>query len=486
VKVNKRKKKQRGNSGYRKKKSGKDKKKSGRKTDKSTRKRKKSGKSKKKTGRAKDKSARKKKKSGKKKDNSARKNNKPERETNSSCCVVKLAAYAKVYEGKAGVVIRQYKRIQSFETIMGNKMNKKGIFNSTYKSMLGALGGNSSSPHCDGENIGSNSTSKTYQDALSTLNTCETKVKSNCPSLLDSSLNSTLTACYETSQKFRGEFSKCLNKTVHSTQESICGCVEGISAADVASLRSCDTDTQAKKQKLQKKKCAQKFLKCKQAQDTTVEGLDTCKKQYKCGGALNPKDAKEQIDIATKIRDALYATEKCHGDAMASLNLTAGTGDDGAVPSNKSRMLLKRRVRQAADGQSCNELEKLWEAFNKSADATAQKFSDNLKQIPAENTTNILAAICARNLTADLASCAKESRQITVTVTVRIIRIRIYIFWCRQWLLLIELKITVITATFGLPAVPAPPTASPPTTVATKRTARRMVNEILKQMKNKL
>ena len=42
------------------------------------------------------------------------------------------------------------------------------------------------------------------------------------------------------------------------------------------------------------------FSKCKQAQDTTVEGLDAYKKQYRCGGALNPKDAKEQRDLAMK------------------------------------------------------------------------------------------------------------------------------------------------------------------------------------------
>ena len=78
---------------------------------------------------------------------------------------------------------------------------------------------------------------------------------------------------------------------------------------------------------------------------------------------------------------------------MASLNLTAGTGDNGAVPSNKSGLLFTRRVRQAADREGCNELEKLWEAFNKSADATAQKFSDDLKPTPAGNTTNILGKV---------------------------------------------------------------------------------------------
>lgn len=63
--------------------------------------------------------------------------------------------------------------------------------------------------------------------------------------------------------------------------------------------------------------------------------------------------------------------------------ITAWTYDNEAVPSNKSGLLLSRRVRQAADREACNELEKLWEAFNKSADETAQKFSDNLKLTPA-------------------------------------------------------------------------------------------------------
>ena len=84
---------------------------------------------------------------------------------------------------------------------------------------------------------------------------------------------------------------------------------------------------------------------------------------------------------------------------MASLSLTAGNGDNGLVPSSRSAMHLSRSVRQATDKQGCKELEQLWEAFNKSADATAQKFSDNLKTEPAANTTAILASICARFLT---------------------------------------------------------------------------------------
>jgi len=371
-------------------------------------------------------------------------------------------------------------------------LTRSGSFVPTYNSMLSALGGNQSSPHCDGKDIGSNSSSKAYTDALSTLNTCESTINSTCPELLNEALNKTLTDCYNTALRFRSAFSKCLNSSVYKTQEEICGCVEVISSEDVESLRTCDTKTQSKKQKKAKKECVDNFLECKKAEDLTVEGHDTCRKPVKCGGAMNPKDAEEELALAMKIKAALEGTEKCHGQAMSSLGLTSGPGDDGQVPNNSSRVLLTkqsqailtRQARQAAE-QGCKELEKLWERFNQSADATAKKFSDKLNTTAAEETNTILGEICARNLTADLSSCAKETRQITGTVTILIVRIRIYIFWCQQWLLLIELKITIITATFGLSSPsssPTPPAPAPST--STRRTARR-INEVLTNLRNK-
>ena len=95
----------------------------------------------------------------------------------------------------------------------------------------------------------------------------------------------------------------------------------------------------------------------------------------------------------------------------------------------------------------------------------------------------IIPSFLFRNLTADLSSCAKESgaRQTTILLIIRIrwaagklmfarlspsylIICRVYVFWCRQWLLLIELKITVITSSFGLPGPPSPSPA--PSTTA--------------------
>ena len=54
--------------------------------------------------------------------------------------------------------------------------------------------------------------------------------------------------------------------------------------------------------------------------------------------------------------------------------------------------------RQAPEGQGCQDLEKLWQDFNTSASATAQTFNDIVSnnEGPANSTTDILTAICAR------------------------------------------------------------------------------------------
>merc|ERR1712142_1368059 len=191
-----------------------------------------------------------------------RKDKKPgsSRALNCTNCVVTLAKYSRTYEGKCGSILRQYRRIQSFEKITKSKLNKKGSFVPTYNSLLSALGGNQSSPHCDGQTIGSNSSSQGYKDALSTLNTCESTINSTCKELLSEDLNKTPTNCYDTALRFRAAFSQCLNSSLHSTQDSICNCVDGISTDDVETLKTCNTKTQSQKQKSVKKKCVDKYL----------------------------------------------------------------------------------------------------------------------------------------------------------------------------------------------------------------------------------
>lgn len=63
---------------------------------------------------------------------------------------------------------------------------------------------------------------------------------------------------------------------------------------------------------------------------------------------------------------------------------------------------------------------------------------------------------------------------------------RIYVFWCRQWLLLVEIKITVITTTFGLTASPSPTSAATTTTTSslvTDSTARKAFRDVVSQLK---
>ena len=73
-----------------------------------------------------------------------------------------------------------------------------------------------------------------------------------------------------------------------------------------------------------------------------------------------------------------------------------------------------------------------------------------------------------------------ERRQQVITV------FRIYVYWARQWLLLIEIKITVITATFGLTASPPPATSettSATSSVSTGSTARKASRDVVSQLK---
>ena len=95
------------------------------------------------------------------------------------------------------------------------------------------------------------------------------------------------------------------------------------------------------------------------------------------------------------------------------------------------------------------------------------------------------------NLESDLNSCASDKGR-TVTVTVTIVKIRFFVFWCGWFrIFVVEFKITVITISFGLPA-PAPATTTTPgggtgyfvtgpaaTTVAPSR--RNIVQQILKR-----
>ena len=51
------------------------------------------------------------------------------------------------------------------------------------------------------------------------------------------------------------------------------------------------------KHKISKEEHFLDFLKCKTAQDDSVDGVGTCKKVNKCGGAANKSDAQRILNI---------------------------------------------------------------------------------------------------------------------------------------------------------------------------------------------
>ena len=81
-----------------------------------------------------------------------------------------------------------------------------------------------------------------------------------------------------------------------------------------------------------------------------MTGLNTCRKPYVCAGANSKGAAEEELEnlnrkaafifqkcfmqsvSLSRLRVSLQAVEQCHGDAMTSLGLASGSGDDGVLP----------------------------------------------------------------------------------------------------------------------------------------------------------
>jgi len=146
--------------------------------------------------------------------------------------------------------------------------------------------------------------------------------------------------------------------------------------------------------------------------------------------------------------------------------LDQGPGADGQAPS--SRFMASIRAKRQTDGAGCTSLGDAWSNFNTSATKTATSAAGDLDEAAANETTGILNDINGRStLEDDLRSCATERQGASVSVT--IVKIRITIFWCIWWQnTIIEVKITIITVTFGV-ATPAPPAVeTTPTTVVTR------------------
>merc|ERR1712212_1375237 len=388
---------------------------------------------------------------------------------NATSCAMKAIKYARIFEGKATSIFRQVKRVKGNDKIQGSKGKKKGDFNATMDRLVTALGGDIDNPKCDGTPIkdGSSSANATFRNGttakstIDTLRKCEKDIEEKCANAVTGNATklAELEACFKVADDFKTSFGKCLDKKLSIDDQ--CKCVEEISDPE-AELQKCNTKSDNDKALELKKACKQAVGTCKQAEAKAAEGIDSCKERTKCGGVKDPEEAKRQLKVLTPLKAAL--DNPAMANALKATGLDQGPGADGQAPS--SRFMASIRAKRQTDGAGCTSLGDAWSNFNTSATKTATSAAGDLDEAAANETTGILNDINGRStLEDDLKSCATETRQ-GVTVSVTIVRIRITLFWCLWWqVTVVEVKITIITVTFG---VTTPSVATTPTTVVTR------------------
>jgi len=409
------------------------------------------------------------------------------RQANYTSCLAKFIEFARINEAKARSVQQQVKRINSFKKIQDSKKGKKGDFKATYGTLLSALGGNESSPECDGKPLTGNGTRAPdkYKGTLSTLKKCEADIQKMCNYEIDEAKNTTLQTCLGRAEQFKKEFKACYNASI--SMDDACSCVDKMDMTNFAELKKCNTKADEEKIKKKKKECIKGFAKCKTAQDESVDGVGTCKKINKCGGVKNKTEGERLLKILTPLSKALANTG--FADALKSLGLDKGPGSDGNLPGNSSRLVQLRAARFAngrqtdnTDSEGCKEIEKEWKRFNTSGDRAVQGVDGDVDQKETDNTIDSLDKLNNRKtLKKDLDGCAKEDSSRQVTITLTIVRIRFYVFWCGWFqVTVVEVKITIITISFGIPPIIPPPSPPPaPSPVATSAPGGR---HIVKQM----
>jgi len=365
------------------------------------------------------------------------------RQINYEECAMKMKDFASRIK-KAGNLDRQAIRINKFKDITSTKKGKKGDFNTTLATLTTALGGNKSAPACRQSGVN-------FTDQLETLDNCMTEIEASCTFEMDSNVTAEVTACQEAGRALFTEVDKCLKPSL--ALADACSCFGNLTNTNLDKVKSCNITAANSAVTSSKKKCTQGFSACKRAEAGVVDIVDQCKPERKCGGAASKEEAEQQLRVLTPLSDALSNTG--FADAMSDAGLNTGTGSDG--------VLSRRHVRQVTeDGAACLEILEDWKSFNKSASLAVPGVAADIDEEETTNTINTLNKINNRaTLADDLQSCQTAARQSPAAI----IQIRFYVFWC-VWFQnsVVEVRITIIVATFNLS--PATTTAAAANTTA--------------------
>ena len=210
-----------------------------------------------------------------------------------------------------------------------------------------------------------------------------------------------------------------------------------------------------------------------------------------CTQVLTPlKAALERTEFNTALKTAGLDTVPDSLDSHPPV-ASQGAGTDGS----SGRLALHRRTAREEDGDGCKALDTQWTSFNTTATKTAESKDSDLDEDSATETTTTLNAINDKTtLVADLQSCKKETRTLEdgrqITISLTIVKIRVAIFWCLFWQVqVIEVKITILTLTFGAGGSDSATTAavgtgaptSPALTTAAPSGRKLMLSNLMKR-----
>merc|ERR1712110_1012049 len=364
-------------------------------------------------------------------------------------CFEKMYKYTAKMK-KANNIQKQFLRVNGSKGTISSKKDKKGSFNGTLSTLTTALGGNKTNPKCA-------ASSRAFNSTLDTLDRCEADIEASCTFSVNDTRFAEIEQCYKDAKSFYDQVDKC-HANGNSNTTAACSCFDALDLdALLAKVKACDVSKDNADVNKEKKKCKKKFGACKTAQIDSVEFVDTCKGKLKCGGVSSKEEAEKQLKALTPLSDALKQTG--FADAMKKLGLDSGTGSDGVLPSRRANNRVNRQA--ATDSAGCTAVLDNWKKFNSSGNAGVPGTDGPIDEDKIGETVKTLDTINnSPTLEDDLKGCQKETSRQTVVLV--IVQIRFYVFWCGWFQVnIVEIKITIITITFGITSTTtAPPVVS--------------------------
>jgi len=179
--------------------------------------------------------------------------------------------------------INQYKRIQSFNKTVNNKLGKSTVFSSASSYLLSALGGDISSVSCGDSGTNDTANATLAVATYNILNSCNASVTSNCtmPDDLvpDAVISNFETYCLKQFYEAKEKSDECRTGSQYSSNgTAACLCWNNVASiiSSVKNSGECVASSYSKKVKKFKEKCINTFSECRKQEDNSVQLVYAC------------------------------------------------------------------------------------------------------------------------------------------------------------------------------------------------------------------